>query len=395
MEYRDYYATLDVPRGASQADIKKAFRKLARKYHPDVAKSDPNTPGGDSNAEKRFKEVNEAHAVLGDPEKRKLYDQLGSDWEAYARAGAGRGAGAGAAGGFQGFAGGAGGGAGGFAGFPGGVRFEYHGDPEDLAGFSDFFRTFFAGGAEAPRAAGSASGARTSGTRVRMGRAGSIDDLLGGFGFGNVDMDELAGNEGFAGPNFGNAGSPTGTAAGRTGRAGTRRLPSYEATAEITLEEAFHGATRIVEIEGRRLEVKIPRGIDTGKRVRMAGAGPGGADVHVVIRVAPHPVFARKGHDLHRELPITLAEALLGAEVPVGTLKGRVLLKVPPATQPGRTFRLAGQGMPHMTGSEVGDLYVKIRVVLPDHLDDEAKRLVRGLADHIKQPDPRRTDGRG
>ena len=400
MEYRDYYATLDVPRGASQAEIKKAYRKLARKYHPDVAKSDPNVAEGGSTAEKRFKEINEANAVLGDPEKRKLYDQLGSDWEAYARAGAGgagRGAGAGGDfGGFQGFAaGGAGGRAGGFAGFPGGVRFEYRGDPEDLAGFSDFFRTFFAGGAEAPGGGASPSGTRTSGTRVRMARGGSIDDLLGGFGFGNVDMDELDGPEGFATTGFGAAGSRGGTAAGRTGRAGTKRLPNYEATAEITLEEAFRGATRIVEIEGRRLEVKIPRGIDTGKRVRMAGAGPGGADVHVVIRVAPHPVFARKSHDLHRELPVTLEEALLGAEVPVGTLKGRVLLKVPPGTQPGRTFRLAGQGMPHMSGNGVGDLYLKIRVVLPDHLDDEAKRLARELADHIKQPDPRRTDGRG
>jgi DnaJ-class molecular chaperone len=127
----------------------------------------------------------------------------------------------------------------------------------------------------------------------------------------------------------------------------------------------------------------------------MAGAGPGGADVHVVIRVAPHPVFARKGYDLHRELPITLEEALLGAEVPVGTLKGRVLLKIPPGTQPGRTFRLAGQGMPDMTGNGGGDLYVKIRVVLPDHLDEDAKQVVRRLADHINQPDPRRTDGRG
>ena len=404
MEYRDYYATLDVPRGASQAEIKKAYRKLARKYHPDVAKNDPNASDGGSNAEKRFKEINEAHAVLGDPEKRKLYDQLGSDWEAYARAGAagaGRGAGAGAAGGFQGFAGGAGGGAGGFAGFPGGVRFEYRGDPEDLAGFSDFFRTFFAGGAAAPRAGGSASGTRTSGTRVRTGRAGSIDDLLGGFGFGSIDMDELDGSGGFAGGGFGGAGgfgaagSPGGTAESGTTRGATRRLPLYEATAEIALEEAFHGATRIVEIEGRRLEVKIPRGIDTGKRIRMAGAGPGGADVHVAIRVAPHPVFARKGHDLHRELPVTLDEALLGAEVQVGTLKGRVLLKIPPGTQPGRTFRLAGQGMPHMRGDGVGDLYVKIRVVLPDHLDEEAKELVRRLADHIKQPEPRRTDGRG
>ena len=377
MEYRDYYATLDVPRGASQADIKKAYRKLARKYHPDVAK---HAADGDPGAEKRFKEINEAHAVLGDPEKRKLYDQLGSNWEAYARAGD-PGAGAGGFGG-----GGFGGPGGGFAGFPGGVRFEYRGNPEDLAGFSDFFRTFFAGGA-APR--GQTSGTRTSGTRVRTGRASSIDDLLGGFGFGGLDSDELEASGGFG------TASGSGRAPDAGGRTATRRLPSYEASAEITLEEAFHGASRIVELDGRRLQVKIPRGIDTGKRIRMAGAGPEGADVHVLIRVAPHPVFARKGDDLHRELPITLEEALLGAEAPVGTLKGRVLLKVPPGTQPGRTFRLAGQGMPHMSGNGSGDLYVKIRVVLPDRLDEEAKRLVRRLGEHIQQPDPRRANERG
>ncbi len=371
MEYRDYYATLEVPRDAVQADIKKAYRKLARKYHPDVAKSDPG-------AEKRFKEINEAHAVLGDPEKRKLYDQLGADWEAYARAGAAggaRGAGAGGFGGFQGF-----------QGFPGGIRFEYHGKPEDLAGFSDFFRTFFAGAPAGGAATGTResgtreSGTRESGTRERTRRTATIEDLLGGFGFGGLDVDELSG--------AGRVGSKTGQGGG--GRAGARRPPSYEAMAEITLEEAFHGATRIVEIDGRRLEVKIPRGLDTGRRIRMAGAGPGGSDVHVAIRVARHPVFARKGHDLHRELPITLEEALLGAEVSVGTLKGRVLLKVPAGTQPGRTFRLAGQGIPHMTGSGVGDLYVKIRVLLPDTLDDEARNLVRRLAAHVKQPDPRR-----
>jgi curved DNA-binding protein len=363
MEYRDYYATLEVPRTASQADVKKAYRKLARRFHPDVAKTDPK-------AEQRFKEINEANAVLGDPEKRKLYDRLGANWEAYARAGAtGAPGGAGPAG--------FGGGTGGFAGFPGGVRFEYRGNPEDLAGFSDFFRTFFAGGTAGPAGAGAS-------TRVRTGRAASLEDLLGGFNFGDLDEDVLDGGQAFRG-----------AASGRVGRSGGRRgsaarPPSHQATAEITLEEAFHGTTRIVDVDGRRLEVKIPRGIDTGRRVRMAGAGPGGADIHVVVRVAPHRVFARKGHDLHRELPITLAEALLGAEVPVGTLKGRVLLKVPPGTQPGRTFRLAGQGMPHMTGNDVGDLYVKTRVLLPDDLDDETKALVRRLAARVKQPDPRR-----
>ena len=364
MEYRDYYASLEVPRSASQADIKKAYRKLARKYHPDVAKSDPG-------AEKRFKEINEANTVLGDPEKRKLYDQLGADWEAYARtgaAGAARGAGAAGSGGFQGF-----------PGFPGGVRFEYRGNPEDLAGFSDFFRTFFAGSPGGAAGGARGSAAREAGTRERARRTTSIEDLLGGFGLGGLDVDQLDG-----------AGAGGGMGARDAARARARRQPTYEAAAEITLEEAFNGASRIVEIDGRRLEVKIPRGIDAGRRIRMGGAGPGGADVHVAIRVARHPVFARKGHDLHRELPITLEEALLGAEVPVGTLKGRVLLKVPPGTQPGRTFRLAGQGMPHMTGGGVGDLYVKIRVVLPDNLDDEGKELVRGLAARVAQPDPRR-----
>jgi curved DNA-binding protein len=350
MEYRDYYATLEVPRTASQADIKKAFRKLARKYHPDVAKQDPQ-------AEQRFKEINEANEVLGDPEKRKLYDQLGSNWEAFSRAGAGAAPGAGGFGGFQG-------GFSGTQGFPGGIRFEYRGAPEDLAGFSDFFRTFFGGGM--PGAGGTATG-----TRVRTGRATTLEDLLSGMDLGDMD------------------GGDRHQASGSRGRTAQARLPSYEATARISLEEAYHGTTRIVELDGRRLEVKIPRGIDSGKRVRMAGAGPGGADVHVVVQVTPHPVFARKGHDLNRELPVTLEEALLGAEVPVATLKGRVLLKVPGVTQPGRTFRLAGQGMPYMNGDAFGDLYVKIRLVLPEELDDDAKQLAKQLADHVKQPDPR------
>jgi curved DNA-binding protein len=355
MEYRDYYATLDVPRTASQADIKKAYRKLARKFHPDVAKADPK-------AEERFKEVNEANAVLGDPEKRKLYDQLGSNWEAFSRAGTT----AGQAGGFAGAQGFPGGFAG-AQGFPGGIRFEYRGNAEDLAGFSDFFQAFFGGGMPG-------SGGAPAGTRTRSARATTLEDLFGGMDLGTAGRDEL------------------GSQPGARGRVPQGRA-SYEATAKVSLEEAFHGTTRIVELDGRRLEVKIPRGIDSGKRVRMAGAGPSGADVHVRVQVTPHAVFARKGHDLHREIPLTLAEALLGAEVPVATLKGRVLLKVPAGTQPGRTFRLAGQGMPHMNGGGVGDLYVKTRVVLPDDLDDEARELVRRLDEHVKQPDPRGGQG--
>ncbi|OGN87097.1 MAG: hypothetical protein A2X23_11655 [Chloroflexi bacterium GWC2_73_18] len=338
MEYRDYYATLGVPRGAGQAEIKKAFRRLARKYHPDVAK-------GDVAAEQRFKEVNEANEVLGDPEKRRLYDRLGSDWEAYARAGA-------AGGGFPG-------GTAGFGGFPGGIRFEYRGDPADLGGFSEFFRTFFAG---AP------AGTATSGAgRTRRGAGPTFEEIVGDLGLG---------------------------ARGATGTAGTRApRGDVEAIAEITLEEAYHGTSRIVEVADRRLEVTVPRGIEDGKRIRIRGKGTGrgvaAGDLYVVVRLAPHPVFARKGADLHRELPITLEEALIGAEVPVGTLKGRVLLTVPAGTQPGRTFRLAGQGMPRLRAEGFGDLYVKVRVVLPEIADEAGRELARRLGGHVRQPNPR------
>ena len=175
MEYRDYYATLGVPRTASQADVKKAFRKLARKHHPDVNKTDPS-------AEARFKEVNEAYAVLGEPDKRKAYDSLGPDWEAYQRAGAGAGRGRGRArrGGWRRRSGA----------FPGGMRFEFQGDPADLAGFSDFFRTFFAGGAGGAGAAGCGRRARSrpaAGSTARgtaQANPGGLDlnDLLSGFG---------------------------------------------------------------------------------------------------------------------------------------------------------------------------------------------------------------------
>jgi DnaJ-class molecular chaperone len=162
-----------------------------------------------------------------------------------------------------------------------------------------------------------------------------------------------------------------------------------EAVAEIGLEEAYQGTTRRVEIDGRRLDVTIPRGADTGTRIKLSGQGPGGGDLVVVTRVRPHPVFTRRGADLERELPITLREALLGAEVPVTTLKGKVLLKIPAGTQNGHRFRLKGQGMPQLKGDGFGDLYARARVVLPPKLDPEAEAAARALFDLIDQPDPR------
>ena len=147
-----------------------------------------------------------------------------------------------------------------------------------------------------------------------------------------------------------------------------------------------------MEVDGKRLEVTIPRGVSDGSRIRLTGKGPHARDLVVVTRVQPHRIFSRRAGDrvdLERELPITLEEALLGAEVPVTTLRGRVLLTIPPGTQAGRSFRLKGQGMPRLGGELSGDLYVRVRVVLPSQLSPEATAAARRFLDLVEQPDPR------
>jgi len=361
VEFQDYYRTLGVPKTASQAEIKKAYRKLAREWHPD-------RKPGDQAAERRFKALNEAHAVLSDASKREKYDRFGRDWEAYARAGAAAG-GRGAPGGdpfgpggpFAAYGFGSGSGTG-----PGGVRYEFRttGDP---GAFSDFFRMMF--GDE-----GAAAGEPevfAGGRDAFAGGRGSLDEILAGMGL----RGRAAGAAG---------GAPAGARA-----TGAPRLAPVEATAELSLEEAFHGTSRIVELGGRRLEVTIPRGVDTGSRVRLSGKGPDGRDLVVVTRIRPHPAFLRRGADLEREVAISLEEALLGGEIRVGTLKGQVLLKVPAGTQSGRRFRLAGQGMPRLRGEGAGDLIVSVRVVVPTDLSDEATAAARRFLELAHQPNPR------
>lgn len=343
LEYKDYYAVLGVPRTASQAEIKKAFRKLARQHHPDAKP-------GDIAAERRFKEVNEANEVLGDPEKRRQYDELGVNWEQISRA---RAAGAGAGGPFAGFGG------------PGGnVRYEFH-TTGDAGEFSDFFRVFFGEEAGGGRAGGGAGPRR--GTRPTGGPG--FDEILAGMGLGSRGFGATAGSG--------------------TGSARHQPRPAAEARAEISLVEAYHGTSRLVEVDGRRLEVTIPPGADTGTRIRLTGKAPGGGDLFVVVRQLPDARFTRRGADLERELPLTLEEALLGAEVRVQTLKGSVLLKIPADTQSGRTFRLTGQGMPKFKANGHGDLYVKARIILPTNLSDEAKRAAARFFELADQPDPR------
>ncbi len=308
MEYKDYYAVLGLPRTASPADIKKAFRKLARLHHPDAKP-------GDTAAERKFKELNEANEVLSDPPKRKQYDELGANWDTTSRARqpAGTGFGRGA----------------------GHVRYEFRTDSEP-GGFSDFFRAFFG---EDGGAAGS-PGPAERGSRATSGRTAS---------------------------------RPT-------------PAPVHEAQTEISLSEAYHGTTRLLEVDGKRLELTIPPGADTGTRIRLSGRGPGGGDIIIIVKQVPQAPFTRRGVDLELDLSLTLEQGLLGAEVEIRTLKGKVLLKIPAGTQPGRTFRLSGRGMPLFRGAGHGDLFVKAKVAIPTDLSDEATAAARTFFDLIDHP---------
>ncbi len=348
MEYRDYYATLGVSKDATQADIKKAFRRLARENHPDVNK-------GDAAAEKRFKEISEANEVLSDAEKRTAYDQLGANWQAYQQAGS--------TGGGNPFAGY--GGMGGSAAGPG-TRFEFRGTAEDLSGFSDFFRTFFSGGG-----AGGASG----GGRSHI----DIDPLFGGLG-------------GDSGAGYASSGFGTGSARGR--RPAPPRAPDASADATISLEEVARGTERHLEVGGKTLEVRIPPGVRDGQRIRLTGKAEGGGNVYITVRVSKHPVFTRDGADLTTDLSLTLGEALLGAQISIPTLAGKkLLLTIPAGTQNGRVFRLSGQGLPRFGAEGRGDLRVRTKVVLPTFLDDEGREKAQAFIDHIEQSDPRHEPG--
>jgi curved DNA-binding protein len=375
MEYKDYYKTLGIARTATPADIKKAYRKLARELHPD------RNPG-DKTAERRFKDLNEANEVLSDPKKRGQYDMLGANWDQYARAGNPGGAGGahagdpfGPGGPFAGFSGAGG------AGGPN-VRYEFHGSGgED---FSDFFNMFFSGAAAAP-SAGRGTGARQA-TASRQAGATQTAEAPGASGGrrGSAfeDLFSRLRSEG--------AGAGSGA---KSGRGRGRKGEDAEVEVELTLEEAFNGSARLIQVGDKRLEVKVPAGVETGSKIRLSGkAGSGGdaGDLYLVASVRPSPVFTRNGADLTREIPVTLQEALLGGEVDVETLSGRVIMTVPSGTQQGQTFRLAGKGMPRLKGEGRGDLFVKVKVIMPARLEGEQRDAAQEFLRHVSQPNPRK-----
>lgn len=317
MEYKDYYKILGVNRDVSEKEIKRAYRRLARQFHPDV------NPG-DKQAEEKFKEINEAYEVLGDSEKRAKYDQLGASWQQWQRTGRDSGQ-------FdwsQWFAGG-----------PRGTRVEWSGDLGDLFGgagagaFSDFFSAIFGG----------PGGARRTSPR---------DDLF----------------------------------RRQSARRATRGQ-HVEAAVEITLEEAFHGAARVLEREGRRIRVKIPPGVRSGSKVRITGKGKPGyrggspGDLYLNVTVKPHPVFSREEDNLRCEVNLDLYTAVLGGEVLVPTLNGNLSLKIPPGTNSGKTFLLRGKGMPNPRNPKRrGNLLATVQVQTPQSLNPRERELFEELA---------------
>jgi DnaJ-class molecular chaperone len=298
---KDFYATLGVNKGASEKDIRSAYRRLARKLHPDV---NPN----DKTSEAQFKEINAAYDVLGDKDKREKYDKYGDNWE--------------------------------------------HADEIERM------------------------------QRSRGGRGGAWSFSSNG---GNVQFDEDFDLGSIFGGIFG------GGAGGRRGRTqASMRAPDVEQPVEVTLDEALTGATRTLMAEGdhgdsRRLEVKIPPGVDNGSRVRIAGEGQPGfdgrrSDLYLVITVRPHARYDRKGDDLYTDVEVPLTTPVLGGEVEVQALDKKVALRLPAGTQNGQTFRLTGLGMPKLgDAGKRGDLFARVRVRLPQKPGDRERALFEEL----------------
>lgn len=301
MAYKDYYDVLGVSRGASEADIKSAYRRLAKQYHPDKN-------AGDEKAAERFKEIGEAYAVLSDPEKRQVFDQFGHTGQVPPGYG-----GPGAGGGFQG---------GDFSGF-------------DPGQFSDFFQGLFG---QTGRRGG--PGAGFAGAQV------NFEDLLGGGGLGG----------------------------------GRRFVQNVEGELQVTLEEAFSGSDEVINVDGKRLSLRVPAGTRDGARLRLAGQGPGGGDVLLTIRVLEDARFDLDGDHLTTSVDVPAPVAALGGDVTVQTLSGKGNLSVPPGSSGGRRMRLRGQGWPKKDGTR-GDLYVRLNVTVPATLSDEQKELYRRLRD--------------
>lgn len=354
MSKKDYYEILGVPKTASEDEIKKAFRKLARKYHPDVNRDDPK-------AEEKFKEVNEAYEVLSDSQRRAQYDQFGH-----------------AA--FEG----AQGGAGGFGGFGEG-------------GINDIFDMFFGGGHS-----GFGFGARQPGPEKGTDLRYDLTITFEQAAFGFETEIELPRTEQC--PVCHGSGAAPGTHPETcpdchgTGQVQYTQNTPFGRMMNVRTCDRCKGEGKIVhtpckECSGRgkvrnrrKIKVKIPAGVDNGSRLRVAREGEAGmrggpqGDLYVYIFVKPHKLFTRSGNDVICEVPISIVQATIGDEIEVPTLEGKVKLRIPEGTQPGTIFRLRDKGIPSIRGTSRGDQHVKIKVVIPKKLTEKQKELLIAFA---------------
>ncbi len=295
MDYKDYYKVLGVDKKASQEEIKKTYRKLAVKFHPD---KNP----GDKKAEEKFKEINEAYDVIGDPEKRKKYDDLGENWQQYQQRGA-----------------------------PNNYNQQYY-NPQGGAhfggegGFSDFFESFFGGGSSG-----------FGGSRQRSTRKVKGED--------------------------------------------------HQAETTITLEEAFHGTTRQINLSTQKLNLKLKPGIADGQILRMKEKGAPGinggpdGDLFITIHIQKHHLYERKGDDLYFDQPLDVYTAILGGKLSVQAIDKPLNINIPAGTDSGKTFRLKGMGMPHeKDATQRGDSYVRVMITVPKHLSPEDRQVLERLA---------------
>ncbi len=298
---RDYYEILGVRKGATPEELKKAYRELALRHHPDRVPAEKK-----KEAEDQFKEISEAYAVLSDPQKRALYDQYGHS----------------------------------------GIDQKYA--SEDLYRGTDF-RSVFEG--------------------------------LGDFSLGGGFFESLFGDLGF--DSFTIQGGKIRRSGSRKGRAS--RGADVEVIVPVTLEEAYTGTEKTISVpredSARTLTVTIPRGVDAGSRLRIKGEGTAGSngrgDLYVVVEMLPHGTFQRQGTDLLVEVTVGLTQAILGSEIRVPTMDGGVMMKIPPGTQSGSTFRLRGKGMPHLRGKGAGDELVKVNVEIPRSLTERQRELLK------------------
>jgi curved DNA-binding protein len=315
MDYKDYYEILGVSPDAEKKVIQQTFRKLARKYHPDL------NPGN-KESEEKFKTINEAYQVLSDAEKRKKYDELRAQYQ----------------------------------------QFQQTGGRQQDFDWQNW------------------SAQPGKGSRVQYATPEDVEDLFGGASAYSDFFNDI----------FGQARTRNRS---RTTPRSPRRGRDVEYEVDLTLEEAFKGAERLLEIDTHRIQASIPPGVRTGSRVRLSGQGEPGqnggpaGDLYLVINILPNDTFEREGDDLHIDVPVDIFTAIAGGEIHIPTLERPLILKIPPRTNAGRSFRLRGKGMPHLGDPQKhGDLFALVRLVLPDPMTDHEVNTIRDLAASRSNP---------